>query len=212
MSTLTDNLQTIYLVKQQLKQAIGTSSDIFEDYPSYVANMVTPTGYTYVTANGDYNVSSYQMVNVNVAGSAAPSAYIYVYKDWDDVNEEFGSYAKVAQNEYGNYTYTIGTVPNGEQMKIGLRLEFDNTAFPMNGWISWQGIEITDENVSEQGATQPVQFIVGEGEEAWGEGNPFITNSISDYDLTGVTIAVQPDGENPENMQVFVGWLDPTGE
>ena len=73
MSTLTENLQTIYEVKQQLKQVIGTSSDIFEDYPSYISNMVTPTGTINISENGTYDVTSYAYAYVAVSGGSGPS-------------------------------------------------------------------------------------------------------------------------------------------
>lgn len=82
MSTLTQNLQTIYGIKQEIKEAIGTNSDIFADYPAYISAMaggITPTGYAYVTSNGDYDVSSYAMVNVEVSGPVkGVSSHVFV--------------------------------------------------------------------------------------------------------------------------------------
>ena len=56
-SQLITNLQSIYNVKLQIKDAIGTSSDVFSEYPSYITAL-KPTGYTYISENGDYDISS----------------------------------------------------------------------------------------------------------------------------------------------------------
>ena len=72
MSDLINNLNQIYATKLQIKQAIGTSSDVFADYPTYISNM-QDTGYTYITANGDHDVTGYANVNVNVS---VPAGYI----------------------------------------------------------------------------------------------------------------------------------------
>ena len=128
MSTLTENLQTIYEVKQQLKQVIGTSSDIFEDYPSYISNMVTPTGTINISENGTTNVSTYAYAYVSVSGGApSGSAYFYVVRNPEEENEEiipFTDYTAQAGYpcfgyNFGNFEYTQG---EGAQQVI----------FPMN--------------------------------------------------------------------------------
>ena len=68
MSELITNLQTIYNTKLAIKQAIGTDSDNFVDYPSYISGMVSPSGTSYITTNGDYDIASYAYVNVDVQG------------------------------------------------------------------------------------------------------------------------------------------------
>lgn len=98
MADLVSNLQSIYNTKLQIKNAIGTDSDIFADYPSYI-NSLKPTGYAYITTNGDHNVNAYSYVNVNVpTGGAAVlgnlsvtengqySASAYSYDGFDTVN------------------------------------------------------------------------------------------------------------------------------
>lgn len=79
MSTLNDNLLQIYNTKLEIKDAIGTNSDVFEDYPSYIRNLrgltwedVINSGYTYtngtyvVGLNGNYDISTYNNIWVNV--------------------------------------------------------------------------------------------------------------------------------------------------
>jgi len=98
MADLITNLQSIYNTKLQIKEAIGTESDVFSDYPTYISDL-KPSGYTYITANGDYDVSAYSDVNVNVPqGGAAVlgnlsvtengqySASSYSYDGFDIVN------------------------------------------------------------------------------------------------------------------------------
>lgn len=98
MADLIKNLQDIYTTKLQIKDAIGTDSDIFADYPSYI-NSLKPSGYAYITNNGDHNVNAYSYVNVNVpTGGAAVlgnlsvtengqySASAYSYDGFDTVN------------------------------------------------------------------------------------------------------------------------------
>ena len=43
MSTLTENLQQIYLVKNQIKEVIGTSSDVFAEYPQIIYDLLHPS-------------------------------------------------------------------------------------------------------------------------------------------------------------------------
>lgn len=67
MSELITNLNAIYNTKLQIKAALNTDSDNFSDYPTYISALgPQPTGYSYITTNGDYDISTYAMVNVNV--------------------------------------------------------------------------------------------------------------------------------------------------
>lgn len=75
MSELVQNLNEIYNVKLQIKSALETSSDQFSDYPSYI-NALKPSGYAYVTENGDYDVKSYAYVNVDC--ETLPEGYSYI--------------------------------------------------------------------------------------------------------------------------------------
>lgn len=68
MSELITNLQAIYNTKLALKEAIGTVSDNFVDYPSYISGMVTPTGTYNISDNGTFDVSTYASAYVNISG------------------------------------------------------------------------------------------------------------------------------------------------
>lgn len=98
MSELLSNLNQILNVKLQLKSALETESDVFEDYPGYVTAM-KPTGYTSIVENGDLDVSSYKYAYVNVP---IPAGYVYVSGTKSIVengnNIDISSYAYVDVN------------------------------------------------------------------------------------------------------------------
>lgn len=82
MPTLNEQLLKIYNTKLEIKSALETDSDVFEDYPSYIRNLkgvtwgdVADAGYTYTNGtyviglNGNYDITSYNSVWVNVPSS-----------------------------------------------------------------------------------------------------------------------------------------------
>ena len=77
MSDLITNLTYILNVKTQIKEVIDTESDDFETYPSLIEAAIqgggSVSGYSYIIANGDYDVSTYAYASVNVP---VPSGYI----------------------------------------------------------------------------------------------------------------------------------------
>lgn len=125
MSTLTDNLQTIYEVKQEIKQVLGTSSDLFTQYPDLIEAAIagggtTPTGAYNIVTNGNYDIASYAYAYVAVP---AGSAYFYVVRNPEEENEEiipFTDYTAEAGYpcfgyNFGNFEYTQGS---GAQLVI----------------------------------------------------------------------------------------------
>lgn len=72
MGNLTENLTTIYNTKLAIKEAIGTQSDVFTEYPSYITAL-KPSGTSYITTNGEHNVSSYAYAYVTVEGEGGGS-------------------------------------------------------------------------------------------------------------------------------------------
>ena len=73
MSELINSLNSIYNTKLAIKEVIGTNSDNFSEYPSLIEEAISGgvSGYSYITSNGDYDISSYEYVNVNVQGGVA---------------------------------------------------------------------------------------------------------------------------------------------
>lgn len=74
MSDLITNLNQIYATKLQIKSVIETDSDTFSEYPSIIQQKIdenTPTGYAYITTNGNHDIASYAYVNVDVQGGVA---------------------------------------------------------------------------------------------------------------------------------------------
>ena len=99
MADLITNLQSIYNTKLQIKEAIGTESDIFADYPSYISDL-KPEGYTYITMNGDHSVNGYAYVNVAVPGAT----------EYDHIDISANSQVDVSAY---NYAYVSVPVPPG---------------------------------------------------------------------------------------------------
>lgn len=96
MSTLIDSLNEIYTTKLQIKEVIGTQSDVFSDYPAYIAaaigtgggvdwdevaayGYIVPSGTVTLGSNGTVDVSTYANAYVNVPQSGGEGL------DWDDV-------------------------------------------------------------------------------------------------------------------------------
>lgn len=168
MSTLTANLQTIYEVKQQLKQVIGTSSDIFEDYPSYISNMVTPTGTINISENGTTNVSTYAYAYVSVSGGgttpagtlliAAPGqydvsayAYVAVCKDCTDnysglLDESVGSYVVMNPAQTGDNSEAIGTLTAEIATEFGTVFGVDLTPYVGSNYAMFSDFFDSQEN------------------------------------------------------------------
>ena len=48
MSTLSNNLQQIYTIKNQIKEVIGTTSDVFADYPQIIYNLLHSSSDSYI--------------------------------------------------------------------------------------------------------------------------------------------------------------------
>lgn len=101
MSTLNDNLLQIYNTKLEIKDAIGTNSDVFAEYPDLIRgikNGIVPTGtLSYavpVDMYGPYvaDVTSYSYVSVSLGESSA-----YIYANGEYTPADFG-YAAINSN------------------------------------------------------------------------------------------------------------------
>ena len=101
MSTLNDNLLQIYNTKLEIKDAIGTNSDIFSEYPDLIRNLkngIVPTGtLSYVVPVDMYgpytvDVASYSYVSVSLGKSSA-----YIYANGKYTPSDFG-YSSINSN------------------------------------------------------------------------------------------------------------------
>lgn len=101
MSTLNDNLLSIYNTKLEIKDAIGTNSDVFAEYPDLIRglkNGIVPTGtLSYavpIDMYGPYvaDVTSYSYVSVSLGESSA-----YIYANGQYTPADFG-YAAINNN------------------------------------------------------------------------------------------------------------------
>ena len=91
MSSLINQLNEIYTTKLQIKEVIGTQSDVFSDYPAYIAaaigtgsgidwdevaayGYVVPAGTVTLSSNGTVDVSTYANAYVSVqSGGITPT-------------------------------------------------------------------------------------------------------------------------------------------
>ena len=119
MSSLTDNLSTIYGIKQQIKEVIGTQSDLFEEYPEIISDLIAGAGGEgldwddvatagYIIPAGTFNISengssidvaSYAYANVAVpipAGYIVPTGTLNVSANGNNI--DVAAYAGVNVN------------------------------------------------------------------------------------------------------------------
>lgn len=116
MSTLIENLQSIYTTKLQIKEVIGTQSDVFETYPELISaaigtgggidwdevaayGYIVPAGTVTLSSNGTVDVSTYANAYVNVeSGGITPTGYAYITTNGD---YDVASYEMVNVNVSG---------------------------------------------------------------------------------------------------------------
>lgn len=126
MSTLSNNLQQIYTIKNQIKEVIGTASDVFAEYPAYISAAIsggssTPTGTLFVMNQGQYDVSSY--------------AYVAVCKEYSDdyggmlSENTVGSYIGMTNAQTVDNSESIGTVDASFASELGTAFNVDLTPY-----------------------------------------------------------------------------------
>ena len=128
MSDLITNLTSIMNTKLQIKEALGTESDIFADYPAYISEMAKPEGYTYITVNGDIPVAGYAYASVLVEGST-----LY---DYTDITEN-------GQYNIASYGFAYVTVP----VPPGYTYTYGNKYLQANGQYNISSYETVDVDV-----------------------------------------------------------------
>lgn len=128
MSDLITNLNQIYATKLQIKSVIETDSDTFSEYPSIIQQKIegnTPTGYAYITTNGDHDIASYAYVNVNVQGGGPSTTTVsgqYLIGKGGSINEytiNRGFYYVYDSNNSTYYTLTEALGSPLDRPKLG---------------------------------------------------------------------------------------------
>ena len=110
MSSLNENLQEIYNVKLQIKDAIGTNSDVFADYPAMISSM---GGGSQSELNTVLALS-----NTVVVEAAGAEAGVYTYNlDYNNPINQGGIAISLKGEIDGKYVYTYVGFPT--QMVIG---------------------------------------------------------------------------------------------
>lgn len=130
MSELINNLNAIYNTKLQIKAALRTDSDDFSQYPSYIAALgPAVSGYSYITSNGDFDISSYAMVNVNVPQGGGGVDYQWV---------DMGTNHVLTQGDKISFNGVLGSGEEVTQDIINVYQEFEPYLgwymYPVSGW------------------------------------------------------------------------------
>ena len=114
MSSLNENLQSIYNIKLQIKDAIGTNSDVFADYPAMISSM---GGGSQSELNTVLALSNTVVVEeADDIEDPIPGVYTYYLNYNNPINQ--GGIAISLKGEIdGKYVYTYVGFP--EQMVIG---------------------------------------------------------------------------------------------
>lgn len=137
MSELVNSLNQIYNTKLAIKEVIGTDSNNFSEYPALIEERISygVSGTSYITANGEYDISTYESVNINVP---VPPGYVF----------PTGTY-----NITGNGTYVVSgyqsayvSVPGGSVAVLGDLSVSENGEYSASSY-SYDGFDTVTVNV-----------------------------------------------------------------
>lgn len=131
MASLIQNLNSIYDTKLAIKQVIGTQSDVFSDYPDLIeaaieGGGITPAGTYNVSVNGNYDITNYAYVDVNVPASGGSytitSAYMY-----DMMMQPIGNFTKTG--DVLSYSFTLDAAHSSENIGAQVLVNGTDTAY-----------------------------------------------------------------------------------
>ena len=150
MSSLINNLNTIYETKLEIKEILHTESDIFADYPSYIQTAIQSGG-AYgtieLTSNGTHDISTYASAYVNVPQEQVPyvpDGYTYVTggkeitANGDNIDIASYSYVNVAVPIPDGFIYPSGYAYITTNGDFSIR-EFANVNVNVSGGVAPSG-------------------------------------------------------------------------
>lgn len=146
MATLSENLSYIYDIKQDIKEVIGTNSDLFSEYPQLIQGAIdeVPAGYTYVSGETYLNLA-FNWDDENGAWKSEDdvTSYATAVGFLNQANPDDPSYilsnglTEVGSVAYGNYNAYVyvnvpPTIPAGYTYVSG-DTSIDSSSFEYNG-------------------------------------------------------------------------------
>lgn len=159
MSTLIDNLNEIYTTKLQIKEVIGTQSDVFSDYPAYIAaaigtgggidwdevaayGYIVPAGTVTLSSNGTVDVSTYANAYVSVqgGGGVTPTGYTSITTNGQyNVSSYEYAYVSVASQSGTE----LSSIWGGDEYDDTVHIPFtDNgTSYSYSWMFTWDGLK-----------------------------------------------------------------------
>lgn len=140
--TIQEKLDKIYDTKLQIKTALGTSSDVFEDYPAYIRDLTYggAVSYSYLDERLSYYVETTDLESMGYITDSALSGYatesyvanyVYTYAPSPDLS------AYVTKTELNNAGY-ISSIPSDYATY---------TAIEAMGYITINDVPVINENI-----------------------------------------------------------------
>lgn len=152
MSSLINDLNQIYNVKGQIKEVANIPTDVFSDFPTYIAAAIASggaTGYIDITENGQHNIATYQYAYVNVPQEevpVVPPGYSYVEgtktiteNGTVDVSSYASAYVQVPIPEGFIYPTGYAYITTNGDFPIR-EFQYVNVNVPTSGGLDWDDV------------------------------------------------------------------------
>ena len=152
MSSLINDLNTIYNVKGQIKEVANIPTDVFSDFPAYIAAAIASggaTGEIEITTNGTHDVSTYASAYVNVPQETVPvvpEGYTYVEgtktiteNGTVDVSSYASAYVQVPIPEGFIYPTGYAYITTNGDFPIR-EFQYVNVNVPTSGGLDWDDV------------------------------------------------------------------------
>lgn len=152
MSSLINDLNQIYNVKGQIKEVANIPTDVFSDFPTYIAAAIASggaTGEIEITTNGTHDVSTYASAYVNVPQETVPvvpEGYTYVEgtktiteNGTVDVSSYASAYVQVPIPEGFIYPTGYAYITTNGDFPIR-EFQYVNVNVPTSGGLDWDDV------------------------------------------------------------------------